>query len=278
MAARTALHLLSDGVIKVDGGVVFGQTPKSQWQDWTPPDRRNRVRIGLNCLLVQAGGKNYLVDTGVGQKLSAEMRQAFGVGASQLLPALHKLGCPPQEIHGVILTSLHFKHTGNCTKMERRFGVVPTFPRARYYVQRAAFEEAMSPNERDPDGFIKDDYMPLYEKGLLELVEDEAMLAPGIQVRRTGGPSKGHQVVMVNHGGERVAVLGDLVPTKHHLRYACIASSDRQPEETLEAKKQMLSEAVDEGWLLVFSHDAEERAGYLERRNGRHYLRPVEFS
>ena len=278
MAARTALHLLSDGIIKVDGGVVFGQIPKGQWQDWAPPDRRNRVRIGLNCLLVQAGGKNYLVDTGVGQKLPADMRNTFGVGASQLLSSLHKLGCPPQEIHGVVLTSLHFEHTGNCTKMERRLGVVPTFPHARYYVQRAAFEEAMSPNERDPDGFIKDDYMPLYEKGQLELVDDGAMLAPGVHVRRTGGPSKGHQIVIINHGGERVAMLGDLVPTPHHLRYACISSSDRQPEETLEAKKQVLSEAIDEGWLLIFSHGSEERAGYLEHRNGRHYLRPVEFN
>ncbi len=278
MSGRSALHLVSDGSMKVDGGVIIGQVPKGQWQEWAPADRRNRIKIGLNCLLVNVGARNYLIDTGTGHKMMPEARDVYGLSASQLLPSLRKMGCMPQDIHGVVLTSLHFEHTGNCTKVERRGGLAPTFPKARYFAQRTALEEALSPNERDAEGYATDDYMPLFDKGQMELLDDECIIAPGLAVRRTGGPTNGHQIVIVNHGGERVAFLGDLVPTPHHLQLACISASDRRPEQTLEAKRQILNEALNEGWLLVFSHGVTEKAGYLEQRTGRPYLRPVQLN
>ena len=51
----TALVLLNDGVIKFDGGAIFGQVPKTSWEQRAQPDRRNRVSLGLNCLLIQNG-------------------------------------------------------------------------------------------------------------------------------------------------------------------------------------------------------------------------------
>lgn len=275
MAGRTAIHLISDGTIKIDGGVMFGQIPKGQWQEWLPADRRNRVKLGLNCLLVRVGEQNFLVDTGTGQKHGASVRDTFGLSTSQLLTKLRTFGIGPQDIHGVILTSLHFEHTGGATRVNRRGGLVPTFPKAQYFIQREALEEAVSPTERHVNGFLSDDFFPLQEKDRLELIDGEAMLVPGLQVRRASGPYDGHQIVVVTHGGERVAFLGDLVPTPYHLQLSCISASDRQPEETLHQKRSILREAVAEGWLLIFSHGAEDKAGYLQDRSGRLYLRPI---
>ena len=254
---------------------MFGQIPKGQWQDWMPADRRNRIKLGLNCLLVRVGDQNFLVDTGTGQKHSTARRDHYGLAASQLLGALRANGVSVQDIDGVVLTSLHFEHTGGCTRVNRRGEVVPTFPRATYYVQREAIEEATSPTERHVDEFIADDFIPLLEKDRIEVVDGEHTIAPGFVVRRASGPAAGHQIAIITHGGERVAFLGDLVPTPYHLQLACISASDRQPEETLEVKREILAEAVREGWLLVFSHGINERAGYLENRSGRLYLRPV---
>jgi glyoxylase-like metal-dependent hydrolase (beta-lactamase superfamily II) len=277
LAGRTALHLLSDGNVKSDGGALFGQFPKSQWNEWLVADRRNRVRLALNCLLVSVDGQNFLVDTGAGQKHSAAMRDAYGIGTSQLLQALKNHGLQRQDIHGVILTSLHFLHAGGCTKRDRSGTLVPTFPKAKYYVQRAAFLEAMNPNERGADSYRLEDFLPIQERGQLELVNETAELAAGLQVRLTGGPCHGHQMAIVTHGGERVAFLGDLVPTPYHLQLSCIAATDRLPEETLERKREFLAEATRDGWLLVFCHGITERAGYLESRNGRRHLRMVEL-
>ncbi len=275
MGGRTALHIISDGFIKIDGGVLFGQAPKSQWQEWMPADRRNRVRLGLNCLLIRLGDQNYLIDTGIGVKHNEEEQDLYGLSTSQLLSELRSHGLSPQDIHGVVLTSLHFEHTGGCTRVNRRGELVPTFPKAAYFVQREALEEAESPTERGINGFNTDDFLPLKNKERLEIIDGEATITPGLQVRSASGPYQGHQIVLVAHGGERVAVLGDLVPTPFHLQLACIAASDRQPEETLSVKRDVLREAVQDGWLLVFSHGVNEKAGYLQDRGGKLRLRPV---
>ena len=275
MSGRTELHLISDGSIRIDGGVLFGQYPKSQWQEWMSADRRNRVKLGLNCLLIRIGDQNFLVDTGVGVKHTAEDKENYGLSTSQLLSELRTLGLTPQDINGVILTSLHFEHTGGATRTSRRGEIVPTFPKASYFVQREALEEAFSPTERGINGFVPDDYLPLQNKDKLELVDGEDTIVPGLQVRKASGPYEGHQIVLLTHGGERVAFLGDLVPTPYHLQLACIAASDRQPEETLNVKRKIFGDAVREGWLLVFSHGGNEKAGYLQDRGGRLYLRPV---
>jgi glyoxylase-like metal-dependent hydrolase (beta-lactamase superfamily II) len=254
---------------------MFGQVPKGQWQTWMSADRRNRIKLGLNCLLVRVGELNYLIDTGTGQKHSIATKDNYGLAASQLLTALRSQGLSPQDIDGVILTSLHFEHTGGCTRINRRGEIVPAFPKATYYVQREALEEATSPTDRQADGFAPDDFMPLLERERLELIDGEKMIAPGFQVRRASGPAQGHQIAVITHGGDRVAFLGDLVPTPFHLQLACIAASDRQPEETLQTKREVLGEAVREGWLLIFSHGINERAGYLENRSGKLYLRPI---
>ena len=90
MQGKTAVHIISDGMIKMDGGVLFGQVPKGQWQEWLPADRRNRVKIGLNCLLVKTGDKTFLIDSGTGQKHSTDVRDYFGMSTSQLLSSLKK--------------------------------------------------------------------------------------------------------------------------------------------------------------------------------------------
>ena len=269
MVGGTAVHLLSDGNVKIDGGVVFGQVPKVHWQEWLPPDRRNRVRLGLNCLLVSTGGRNYLIDTGCGGKHPDSVRDGYGLTTSHLLQSLKAQGIMPQDIHGVILSSLRFEHTGGCTRWDRRGNLTATFPKATYYLQSKALEEAVTPNERDMGLYCPDDFLPLREKGQLKLLDGDTQLAPALQVRLTGGPSAGHQIVLISHGGEWVVYLGDLIPTPFHLQPAYISAQDRQPEQTMERKRQVLAEATKSGWLLVFSHGVDDQSGYLEARNGR---------
>ena len=82
---------------------------------------------------------------------------------------------------------------------------------------------------------------------------------------------------MFNHGGEKIVYLGDIVPTAHHLNLAVISAFDNSPEVTLESKKDLLSQAERQGWLLVFSHGHETKAGYLERRGDTICLRSVDL-
>ena len=273
----TSVRVLSDGIIKFDGGTMFGQVPKVNWENKMSTDRRNRVTLGLNSLLVQIGDKNVLVDAGAGSKELDNEKETYGLVPSRLMKGLKGLGLSPKDIDAVILTHLHFDHSGGCTRLDRTGSLVPTFPRARYMVQRECWEDACNPNERCQHVHRNEDFRPIDEQGLLELLDGDTEIYPGLSVKVTNGHAKGHQVVLLNHGGERIAFLGDLVPTPHHLDLASISAFDQFPEETLEMKRDFLGQAEKDGWLVIFSHGHEQKSGYLERRNGSTVLRPVDL-
>ena len=273
----TAFFLLSDGTIKIDGGNVFGQVPRLQWQEMATPDRHNRVRLGLNCLLVRNGKHCVLVDTGVGSKEPETVRDIYGLGNSRLLRELRAQDLSPKDVTDVVLTHLHFDHTGGATRLDRAGTPVPTFPNATYYVQRAAWEEANQPGERAAYTYHSDDFLPLQQNGQLQLLDGDTEIVSGIRVKVTNAHTEGHQMVLLSQGGERLAFLGDLIPTPHHLQLACIAAADKTPESTLECKRDLLRQAEREGWLLLFSHGYEDRAGYVEYRDGRWSFRSIDF-
>lgn len=278
MSAGTgAVKLISDGTFLLDGGAVFGQVPKVQWELHSKPDRRNRIRLGLNCLLIQAGGHNILVDTGAGSKRLDKFKDSLGLNGNKLLKGLKDHGLSARDIDIVVLSHLHFDHSGGCTKLDRSGEVLPTFPKAKHLIQKACWDEATKPNERAKPAYDPDDFMPLQEKGLVTLLDGDTQVAPGVKVKMTGGHCSGHQVVLVEHGSERIAFAGDLIPTPHHLPLPCISAYDQTPNATMDSKRELLEMATKGGWLVVFGHAAEQRAGYVEYRNGRAQVQPVEM-
>jgi glyoxylase-like metal-dependent hydrolase (beta-lactamase superfamily II) len=233
--------------------------------------------MGLNCLLLQCDGRNILVDTGVGPKDNFRDKEIYGLVPSRLLRSLKSVGLGPRDIDAVVLSHLHFSHAGGATRMDRVGDMVPSFPNATYYVQRASWQDAQQPSERHADVFRADDFGPIAERDRLHLLDGDIELFRGLNLIVTEGHCPGHQLVVFSHGGERIVYLGDLVPTPHHLGLTVISSYDYEPETTMDQKRAILDDAEKQGWLLVFSHGHETRAGYLERRQDTSYLRPVEF-
>ena len=213
----TSVNVVSDGTILLDGGSVFGQIPKSQWELMVKPDRKNRIRLSMNCLLIQTPETNILVDTGAGSKRSDKFKEMYGLNGNKLLKGLKALGLTTRDIDAVVLSHLHFDHGGGCTKLDRTGNAIPTFPKATYMVQRACWEEAISPNERYKSSFYQDDFRPLEEKGQLKLLDGDTEIIPGVTIKFASGPSIGHQIVLVERGSEKIAYVSDLVPTPYHL-------------------------------------------------------------
>lgn len=246
-----------DGYFRLDAGSLFGVVPRVVWEKKVTPDERHRVRIAVRCLLVRNDRRTVLIDSGQGIKQSEKFRDRYGVEQPiTLLDQLQRLGVRPGEVTDVINCHLHFDHAGWNT-MREGDRIVPTFPNARYWSQRREWERAQQyANERDQASFLAEDFLPL-EHPRWELVEGERTVLPGMEILLLPGHSLDTQGVLLSAGEQKVAFLGDLIPTVHHVPYAWIAAFDLYPVECLATKRRILPRAVREKWICVFDHDPD---------------------
>jgi glyoxylase-like metal-dependent hydrolase (beta-lactamase superfamily II) len=267
-------HILLDGHVYLDGGAMFGVIPKVMWEKKVPADARNRIQLAMNCLLIHAGGKNILVETGAGGKMGPKMRDIYGLDGPFLNDRLHDHGLDRTEIDIVINTHLHFDHCGGNTRVEKD-KVVASYPNAKYVVQRGEFEHAKNPNERDRASYFLENYVPIEAAGKLALLEADRALAPGVELIRVPGHTANMQCVKLTGGGKTAFFFADLVPTAAHLPLPWIMGYDLYPMTTLENKKKWIPEAIQEGWIALFGHDAKTPAGHVRDRDGIWELEPI---
>jgi glyoxylase-like metal-dependent hydrolase (beta-lactamase superfamily II) len=247
------IHAISDGTFALDGGQMFGVVPKVLWEKKAPPDERNRIQMGLTCLLVRAHGKNIVIETGIGDKMDAKLAGIYAINHSTTLPAeLRKLGVALDDVSIVINTHLHFDHCGWNVRHEAG-KLVPAFPRARYFVQRGEWEHALAPTVRDRAGYIPDFFTAA--EAQTEFLEGDAEILPGISVEVVPGHTRHMQCVRIESENERAYFISDLVPMSAHLSPAWIMSFDLYPLETLANKERLLPELAAEEALVVFPHD-----------------------
>ncbi|MCA1631005.1 MAG: MBL fold metallo-hydrolase [Acidobacteria bacterium] len=253
------VEIVPDAEFRLDGGAMFGVVPRALWARESPPDAENRVRLGANCLFVEAGGERVIVETGVGDKWSARQSAMYGVARERTLGESVKAitGYGPEEITVVVNTHLHFDHAGGNTRLGGGGRCVPAFPNARYFVSRDEFEHAESPHERDRASYLAENWRPLIESGQLELKDADYEVVPGLRMECVPGHSRTMQCVRLERGGRTLFGFADLVPTRAHVPFAWVMGYDLYPVETLEAKKRLLPQAAREGWLCLFYHDAD---------------------
>ncbi len=269
------IDVLDRGPILMDGGGVFGIIPKPLWQRLAPADERNRVRLGLNCLLIRTAEHCVLVDTGMGSRRERGFYRLYGVDGDERLPQrLAERQIAPGAVTHVVFSHLHFPSTGGGASL-REAAVVPTFAQAQYVLQRAEWEEANNTNERTRGSYFDDDFKPLMDAGQLRLLEGPAEIAKGIEVILTGGHTSGHQIVVVSAGAQKIVFLGHFIPTAWHLVPHYIMAHDLYPAETLSRKKSFLDQAAAERWILVFLNNPRQPAGFLKRTETGFILEPV---
>ncbi len=258
------LTLVDDGPFRLDGGAMFGVVPRVLWQKAKPPDERNRIAMTTNCLLVERGSDLVLIDCGIGDKNDAKFRDMFGMeeGAARLPEQIQKAGYELGDVTHVLLTHLHFDHCGWSTRYDGD-RLVPTFPRARYWLQRGEIEYARNPG-RDRSSYDPRNWEPLFEAGVAELFGEEGSPVDGVTAVRVPGHTADMCIVLIDGEEDQRAVFwADLVPTVAHVAYPWIMSYDLYPVTTLENKRKWLPRAAEGGWLCVFDHEAEHPAGRL---------------
>ncbi|MES2179231.1 MAG: MBL fold metallo-hydrolase [Gemmatimonadota bacterium] len=273
------VHALQAGLQRLDGGAMFGVVPKSLWERKIPADERNRIPLGMRCLLVEHPDALVLIDTGLGNKETGKFAQIYGVenepvggvGPTQLESALAEAGFSPNDVTIVIDSHLHFDHAGGNTTRDEAGAIVPSFPNARYVVSRGEWEWAHHTNERTSASYFPHNFDPIETAGLLELVDNEHHVLPGIELRHTPGHTPHHLGILITSGSERMFYAADMAPTTAHVPLPWIMGYDVEPLRTLESKRRIWAEAADEGWTVVFEHDSVNAWARIHRE-GKGYV------
>lgn len=272
------IHPVPTGIFGLDGGAMFGTVPKVLWEKAIPPDDKNRIPMEARGLLLKSPGHNVLIDTGnggdfllkYGEKLGPKFAEMYNIDPNgpSLMSSLAAAGVSPTDVNTVILTHLHFDHAGGATT-EKSGTLAPTFPKAKYYIQKANLETAQTPNRREKASYFAANFQPLIDHGVLEILEGpRENLIPGISVMISNGHTQGQQIVKVSDGTTSLLYCGDVVPTSSHVRTAWLMGYDLNPLLLMEEKERYLGPAADQSWYLFFEHDPACDAAVIERKNG----------
>ena len=266
---RLRVHMVQAGGQKLDGGAMFGVVPKPLWERRISADERNRIQLGMRCLVIEHESTVIVVDTGAGNKENPKFHDIYGLenagagGRTLLEDGLASLGVRHEDVGLVIDTHLHFDHAGGNTFIEPGGQPRLTFPNARYVVQRGEYVYATHTNERTAGSYFPHNFAPVVAADRFDFVDGEREIVYGVRVIPTPGHTPFHQSVLIESAGEFAFYPADLVPTASHLPLPWIMGYDVEPLVTLETKRAMLNKATRDRWLLIFEHDATVSSGRI---------------
>lgn len=254
---KYTLYNIESGSFALDGGAMFGIIPKVLWEKQNPADEKNRIRLVTRNLLLVSDTRKILIDTGNGDKWDSKAKNIydFDQQSNSLMGELARLNLQASDITDVLLTHLHFDHTGGST-ISNNGSIEPAFPNATYYVQKSNLEWAYNPTERDRGSYLKDNFDPLAQAGVLKVIDDSVnLLDTEIEIVRVNGHTRGQQLFKISDSSKTLLFCGDLLPTSSHIPLTHIMGYDLQPLISLQEKKYILDKAVEEDWLLFLEHD-----------------------
>lgn len=271
-------EIVSDGHYRLDGGAMFGVVPRVLWQRKHEPDADNRIVLGLNSLLARTAERVILVDCGMGDIWSDAEADMYGLERPNggLVEDLSRKGVEPGEVTDVVLTHLHFDHAGGV--VDRSGSLV--FPHAKHWVQAKHLRWAKDPTERDRRSFRSEILRAVESEACdLQLVDGAQTILPGVDVLPVHGHTPGQQLVLVGDPEEgRILHAGDLIPYASQIHLPWIMAFDLNPLLTLQEKRDILSRAVFEEWVLLFEHDENIPAATVDFEEGRYRVgREVEI-
>ncbi len=255
--------VLSDGIFRLDGGSMFGIVPRPLWEAEREPDGEGRVTLACNCFLILAGKTKILVDTGIGRKFDERRRRIYAMDGRTLVEDLAAAGFSPEDVDLVVNTHLHMDHSG-WNASDGGGALAPTFPNAKYVVERRELYAAAHPTELNRRTYLPENWRPIAAAGRFLVYDWKIDLVPGVTVFRTGGHTPGHSCVMVRDGDRIAVAAGDLLPTSSHRRVPWATAYDMFPVETMEARRWLFRKAAMERWLLLCDHEPEMKAFYLK--------------
>ena len=261
------LHTIETGKFKLDGGAMFGVVPKRMWNKLNPADDENLCTWQMRCLLVEDGDRKILIDTGVGNKQDDKFRKHFYPHDDKSFEeSLGAVGLTTEDITDVLLTHFHFDHVGGSLSYDSKGDIVPVFPNAVYWTNELHYKWAFTPNAREAASFLKENFVPLREQGLLKFmdVQEGVRFSDHITLGFVYGHTEAMMVPYINlPSGNTLVYCADLFPSHHHIPLPYVMAYDVRPLDSLKERQTLHERASDGKHFLFFEHDPTVACGNI---------------
>jgi glyoxylase-like metal-dependent hydrolase (beta-lactamase superfamily II) len=251
-----------------DGGLFREATPETlKGSRWLFPHFANEdgtLLASVQAMLVEAPGLRLVVDTCIGND---KPRNLVG-GNSLTTPFLQHLadaGWNPDSVDAVICTHLHVDHVGwNTMLVDEKW--IPTFPKARYLIGKREFEHWSNESNEEQQAILGDSVRPIFDAGLVELVEMDHRISPEVRLRPTPGHTPGHVSVMIESEGQSAVITGDITHHPCQMAYPEWATSfDSDVQAAMAIRAKLFAEWADQPILVIGTHYAAPTAGHVKR-------------
>jgi len=251
------LYSIETGRFKLDGGAMFGVVPKSIWNKLNPADENNMINMAMRCLLIEDGNRLMLIDNGIGNKQDSKFFGHYYLhGDYSLEKSLAAHGFCKDDITDMVLTHLHFDHCGGSIQWNNdRTKYETAFKNATYWINEKHWQEALAPNAREKASFLKENILPIMESGQLKLINEGELFHPEIDLLYTNGHTNNMMLPVVPYQNTKLIYLADAIPTTAHIPIPYVMGYDVRPLEAMKEKTNILTQAVQNNYLLFFEHD-----------------------
>lgn len=257
------IFALAGGHFDIDGGAMFGVVPKVLWSKRCTPHDDNYLTLSANPILIKHQDNLIVLESGLGNKLTAKQQQIFRVSLQWQVPqSLRLLGYDQEDVTHVILSHYDFDHSGGVLMYHDTLCL--TFPKALHILQKSEWEDVLSPNRRSAHTYWQINYELLKNSSRLELASGNCEVLQGLEVIHTGGHTRGHQIVRLHSQGLTAYYMGDLMPWIEHFNPLWITAYDNFPLTSIAVKEQIFNQALKEDAYFLFYHIPDTLACKLD--------------
>jgi glyoxylase-like metal-dependent hydrolase (beta-lactamase superfamily II) len=249
--------------------------------EWLKPhfmDADGNLIMSIHALVVDTGQRRIVVDTCIGNDKQRSI-PAWSNLQTSFLKDLESAGYPRESIDTVLCTHLHVDHVGwNTMLVESSW--VPTFPNARYLLAAREWQYWDGVDD-DPlnTGMLDDSVRPVFEAGLVDLIDWEHEVCEGVRLRPTPGHTPGHVSIHIESQGQSALITGDWI---HHpcqmTRTDWCSAADYDQDQARSTREALLEDYADKPALIIGTHFATPTAGHVKRHPAGGYWLDVELA